>query len=393
MKLPVGNLGQEPQIDWERQKTAKQYGRLRRLLLALDSIAGAIFILVLLISGASVGLHEVLAKILREQILVVGSFFAVFFLAYSAIRWPLGYFGGYRLARRYGLSTQSTWSWFIDWLKSLGISLVFGLILVEILYQAIHYFPTYWWLVVATIVVLFSVVLANLAPVLLVPLFYRLTPVGDEELSKRIIDLSARAGAKVRGIYRMNLSSKTTAANAALMGLGNTRRVVLGDTLLDNFTTDEIETIYAHELGHHVHADIPLTILTQSITLFTGFYLASITLSATINLFGIVSESDVASLPLLALILGVLGALWMPLTNAFSRWLEHRADVYALALTGKAHAFRNAMVKLCNQNLSELHPSRWVEILLYDHPSVGRRIQLAEEYGARKSYGSQGGSR
>jgi len=393
VKLPVGNLGQEPQIDWERQKTAKQYGRLRRLLLALDSIAGAIFILVLLISGASVGLHEVLAKILREQILVVGSFFAVFFLAYSAIRWPLGYFGGYRLARRYGLSTQSTWSWFIDWLKSLGISLVFGLILVEILYQAIHYFPTYWWLVVATIVVLFSVVLANLAPVLLVPLFYRLTPVGDEELSKRIIDLSARAGAKVRGIYRMNLSSKTTAANAALMGLGNTRRVVLGDTLLDNFTTDEIETIYAHELGHHVHADIPLTILTQSITLFTGFYLASITLSATINLFGIVSESDVASLPLLALILGVLGALWMPLTNAFSRWLEHRADVYALALTGKAHAFRNAMVKLCNQNLSELHPSRWVEILLYDHPSVGRRIQLAEEYGARKSYGSQGGSR
>lgn len=255
----------------------------------------------------------------------------------------------------------------------------------EILYFSIAYSP-HWWIIVAGIVVLFYVLLANLGPVLLVPLFYRLTPIEDVDLAKRLVDLSATAGAKVRGVYRINLSSKTTAANAALMGLGNTRRIVLGDTLLEKYSNDEIETVYAHELGHHVHADIPMLIAIQSVTVVVGFYLASIVLDRSVHFFGIGSVADVASLPLFALTFGVLAIFWMPIINAFSRWLEHRADVYALSFTRKARAFRNAMVKLCNQNLAELYPSRWIEILLYDHPAIGSRIRLAEQYIEREGY-------
>lgn len=376
---------QEPRIDWERQKVAKEYARLRRIVLLLDTALGAFFVVTLLITGASVGLQTLLTEALGAKLLVVGSFFGVFYLAYALLLLPVAYFGGYRLARRFGLSTQSTRNWLLDWMKSLGISLVFGLILVEILYYAISYSP-HWWIIVAGIVVLFYVLLANLGPILLVPLFYRLTPIEDVDLAKRLVYLSAKAGAKVRGVYRINLSSKTTAANAALMGLGNTRRIVLGDTLLEKYSNDEIETVYAHELGHHVHGDIPALIAVQSITIVAGFYVASIVLDRSVRFFSVGSVADVASLPLFALTFGILTIFWMPITNAFSRWLEHRADVYALNFTRKARAFRNAMVKLCNQNLAELHPSRWIEILLYDHPAIGSRIRLAEQYIEREAY-------
>ena len=185
----------------------------------------------------------------------------------------------------------------------------------------------------------------------------------------------------------MNLSAKTTAANAALMGLGNTRRIVVGDTMLDRYDPDEIETILAHELGHHVHADIPKMIALQTVVTLVGLYVVSVAAAWAVQRVGYGSLADVGALPLLALVFGVFGAIAMPVSNTFSRWVETQADEYAVSLTRKAEAFKRAMIRLANQTLAEVDPAGWVEFILYDHPAISRRIRLAEQHIQRHGQG------
>jgi STE24 endopeptidase len=216
--------------------------------------------------------------------------------------------------------------------------------------------------------------------VLIFPLFYKFTPLDDQELVARLTRLAERAGARVRGVYRFDMSRKTVQANAALTGLGNTRRIVLSDTLLDHFTPDEIETVLAHELGHHVHADLGKGILVQSVVTLGGLWLAGLGLGWGVKVFGFQGVADVAALPWLALVLGVFGLVTMPLNNAYSRWRERLADRYALKTTQQPQAFASAMTRLANQNLSDADPERWVEVLLHSHPAISRRVAMAQEF-------------
>jgi STE24 endopeptidase len=176
------------------------------------------------------------------------------------------------------------------------------------------------------------------------------------------------------------MSKRTKAANAALTGLGNTRRIVLGDTLINEFSTDEIETVLAHELGHHVHKDIPILIAFGTLMTVGGLYLASLALNRAVGYFGFSSPADIAGLPALGLVLGAFGLLAQPLENAVSRWRERMADEYALQSTGKTAAFATAFVRLANQNLGEVDPEKWVVFMFFDHPPLGERIKMAESW-------------
>jgi STE24 endopeptidase len=211
------------------------------------------------------------------------------------------------------------------------------------------------------------------------PIFNKFVPLDEQhrELADRLLRLAERANTKVRGVFKFDMSKRTKSANAALTGLGNTRRIVLGDTLIDEFSTDEIETVLAHELGHHVHRDIPFLILSGAIMTTLGLYLASIALNLVIEYFGFTSPADIAALPALGLILGLYGLLTMPLENAISRWREAMADDYALSSTGKPEAFASAFTRLANQNLGEVDPEKWVVFLFYSHPPLGERIRKA----------------
>jgi STE24 endopeptidase len=181
-------------------------------------------------------------------------------------------------------------------------------------------------------------------------------------------------------VYKFDMSRRTKAANAALTGLGNTRRIILGDTLLNEFSDDEIETVLAHELGHHVNLDIPIGILVESVITSGGLYLAHLGLRWAVNYFGFDGVSDIAAFPLFMLVVGAYSLVTMPLGNAFSRWRERRADAYALKATGKGQAYASALTRLANQNLAEVDPEPWVEFLLYSHPALGKRIERAEEF-------------
>jgi STE24 endopeptidase len=369
-------------LDPERQKLAKEYARIRRRLWLVDTAITAIYTLAWLFLGWSVLLRDWLSGLTTNPWILVPAFAAVYGGILFLINLPLSYYGGFVLPHKYDQSTQSFRDWVLDQLKGLVIALPIGLILLEGVYSFLRAFPDTWWLWTAGAVLLFQVILANLAPVLIAPIFNKYIPLGDEhaELAERLMRLAERAKTKVKGVYKFDMSRRTKAANAALTGIGNTRRIVLGDTLINEFTPDEIETVLAHELGHHVHKDIPLLIVFGTVVTLLGLYLASLVMNWAVVYFGFTSVADPAAMPMLELILGAYGLILMPLENAVSRWRERMADEYALKTTGKKEAFSSAFTRLANQNLGEVDPERWVVVMFYSHPPLGERIAMARNW-------------
>jgi STE24 endopeptidase len=376
----------ETTLDPERQQKAKEYARIRRRLLLVDLALGGVFVLAWLFSGASLWLGNQVVEWVGQyplwvsSLLSVALYAAVFGAIYGLLDAPLSYYSGFVLPHRYGLSVQTLRAWLWDRAKGAAIGGVLGLVLLEVMYALLRASPTWWWLWTALVMLFLTVILSNLSPILIFPLFYKFTPLDDEELVARLTRLAERAGARVRGVYRFDMSSKTVEANAAVVGLGNTRRIILGDTLLANFSPDEIETVLAHELGHHVHGDLGKGILVQSALTLGGLWLASLILRWGVTAFGFNGIADVAAMPLLALAMGIFGLVTMPLSNAYSRWRESMADRYALETTRKSQAFATAMTRLADQNLSEADPERWVEVLLYSHPAIRRRVAMAQSF-------------
>lgn len=372
----------EATLDPERQEQAKRYARLSRRLMLVDLVIGTLYMLAWLVFGWSTALKNYLLNYTNNDWLLVAGFALVFGGIYYLINLPMSYYTGYVLPHRFEMSTQNLNGWVMDQLKGLGIGIILGGLVLEIIYVVLRVSPDLWWLWAAGILLIFSVLLANLAPILLMPIFYKFVPLGEEhsELVERLVHLAERANTRVQGVFKFDMSRRTKAANAALTGLGNTRRIILGDTLIDEFTTDEIETVLAHELGHHVHKDIPLSMLVESLLTLLGLYLASLGLNWGVGVFRFEGPADIAALPLFMLVIGAYGLVTMPLGNAFSRWRERRADEYALRETGMGIAYASALTRLANQNLADADPEPWVEFILYSHPALSKRIAMAEAY-------------
>ncbi|HEX5838196.1 MAG TPA: M48 family metallopeptidase [Anaerolineales bacterium] len=369
-------------LDPEKQKLAKQYARIRRRLWLVDTVFSAVYALLWLFLGWATSLRNWLSSFTDNQWLMVALFIAVFGGIYALINLPLSYYSGFVLPHRFDQSNQTFRDWVIDQLKGLAIGLPLSLFLLELLYLALRVTGDLWWLWAAGGMLLFTVLLSNLAPILIMPLFNKYVPLGEEhkELADRLLELARRANTKVRGVFKFDMSRRTKAANAALTGIGNTRRIVLGDTLINEFSTDEIETVLAHELGHHVHRDIPFLIAFGTLSTTLSLYLASLALDWAVGYFGFSGPADIAAFPALGLIFGAYGLLTMPLENAISRWRENMADDYALASTGKKEAFASAFTRLANQNLGEVDPEMWVVWLFYSHPPLGERIAKANNW-------------
>ncbi|MDM8529823.1 M48 family metallopeptidase [Anaerolineales bacterium HSG25] len=367
-------------IDPQRQETAKEYAAIGRKLFVVELVIGLAYVLIWIVAGISPWLRDQIYQFTTATWLSVPLFAVGFALPQMVLTAPLDYYSGFVLPHRYGQSNQTLQAWLIDQAKGLVLAGVLGIIVLEIIYLLLSFAPDTWWLWTAAVMLIFSVLLSNLAPVLIFPLFFTYHPLENEALVERLTRLADQAGAKVQGVYTFDMSSKTSAANAALMGLGNTRRIVLGDTLVENFTIDEIETVLAHELGHHVHKDLVTGIAVQSTLTLIGFYLADVVMRWGIATFGYHGLNDPATLPLLMVAMMVFGLVTMPLGNIWSRWREVAADTYALETTRNPQAFISAMTRLANQNLADTDPPTWVEFLLHSHPSISKRVALAEAF-------------
>ncbi|PWB70461.1 MAG: hypothetical protein C3F07_16630 [Anaerolineales bacterium] len=369
-------------LDPEKQKQAKQYARIRRRLWLVDISANAVYALAWLSLGWAISLRAWITSVTTNEWLIVALFAAVFSGVYFILNIPLSYYSGFVLPHRFDQSNQTLKDWVIDQIKGIAVGAPLSLLLLELLYLALRVTGGLWWLWAAGGMLIFSVLLSNLAPILIMPLFNKFVPLDDEhkELADRLLALAERANTKVRGVFKFDMSKRTKSANAALTGIGNTRRIVLGDTLINEFSADEIETVLAHELGHHVHRDIPLFIAVGALSTTVGLYLASLALNWAIGFFGFTSTADIAALPALGIVLGAYGLVTMPLDNAVSRWREGKADEYALQVTGRKDAFASAFTRLANQNLGEVDPEKWVVFLFYSHPPLGERIAKAQAW-------------
>ena len=271
---------------------------------------------------------------------------------------------------------QPLGSWLFDRAKAAALGGVVALAGVEALYALLRATPL-WWLYMAALGFAFALVVTAVLPVWVLPLFYRLTPLADESLRARLLALAGQAGVPTLGVWVADQSRKSRTANAAVVGLGRTRRILLYDTLTATFRPEEIEAVLAHELGHHVHGDMRRGLLAQGALSLVMFWLADHALRAGVGVWGLAGVADPAGLAWLGLIALVLGLLTAPLANGFSRQLERQADDFALALTGNPGGFIGAMERLASLNLSERRPHRLKELVLYSHPALDRRIARA----------------
>lgn len=286
----------------------------------------------------------------------------------------------FRVEHRYHLSNQRLRGWAWEQTKGFALTFLICQVLVQTMYLLIRLQPQWWWVTSWALFMLFSVLMAHIAPVLLFPLFFRFRALDDEELTARLTRLSEKAGARVRGVYEWMLSEKTRKANAALMGLGLTRRIVISDTLLAACDHDEIEAVLAHELGHHVRRHMLKGIAVQGAITFFGFWCLKLAIRWAAFDWRRYNQIDFANLPLMILVATAISVLLLPVMNAYSRFNERQADLYAWKSIASVGPFCSAMEKLAAQNLSEREPSRWVEILFQSHPAAGRRIAAAQAW-------------
>ena len=366
---------------------ASRYHRLRRRADLLGTAAAGVVLLGLVVSGGAHRIRELAAALSQwmpealndgAMVLVVT---IVVMLILALVELPFAFYQGFRLEHRYGLSTQSLGHWISDQAKGVLLGLSLAGLGTAIVYAALRRWPEQWWWISAAVFAVATIGLAQLAPVLLLPIFYTFKPLDRPVLVDRLMKLATNARTSVNGVFEWVLSSHTRKANAALAGMGRTRRILLSDTLLADYSEDEIEVILAHELAHHVHRDLWRGLAVQAAALAGGFWIASMLLAALADRLGLRGLSDPAGLPVLLLIGGVWSFAILPLANAVSRAQERAADRYALQATRNVDAFVTAMKRLSQQNLAEEYPSPMVRWLFYSHPPIRERIDAARTFG------------
>ena len=360
---------------------ARRYNRVRRWLGVADFVLGLLLLVVLLATGWNGTLRDLAMHGAYEHY-ALAVFFYVLMLMLIGKLLGLGLdYYGFRLEHRYNLSNLKVRAWIWDETKGFLVGAGLAAIVTELLYSIIREFPQNWWLIAWAAFLGLFVLMAQLAPVVLFPIFYKFEPLDNAELKSRLVGLSERAGTRVRGVYKWNLSEKSKKANAALTGLGNTRRIFsIADTLLEHYSADEIEAVLAHELGHHVHRHILKSIAVQAGITLVGFWAANWVLHYAVertHMFETVSDF---ALPLLVLVSTVLSLLLLPALNAYSRYNERQADRYAFQSIASVEPFISSMNKLAEQNLAEKSPARWVEWFFQSHPAISRRVAAAEAW-------------
>ena len=383
---------------------AARYNRLKRRAGVSGTLLSTVMLGALIVTGASAWLRDLAAGATAASHgpptspAAIAVYVLLLCALWQAVALPLAYYSGVVLERRYGLTLLTTKGWLGDQVKGALVVAALAIAGTEFLYYTIRRWPDRWWLVASLGFGCAVLLLARFAPVLLLPIFYRFKPLDRPQLQERLRTLAARAGLPALGVYEWALGEKTQRANAALVGVGGTRRILLSDTLIADYSDDEIEVVLAHELAHHAHHDVLTAVAAQTALLLLGLAAARWTTDVTAGLSPWVPASamaDVAGLPLVLLAAGGVCVVAAPLVNALSRQHERRADAYALQLTSRPAAFISAMRRLGAQNLAEPQPSRMVRWLFHSHPPIDERIEHARQFelerGSYRGIDAEGG--
>ena len=361
-----------------RATSARLYSRTK---MWLEIVGTALFFaltLVFVVSGLSKDLEEYVRRFVSNDYLALLSFVLIVGIVETVLTSPLSYYSGFYLEHKYHLSNQSLFAWIREGLKGMIVSVPLALPILLFFFYCLKNFGMLWWLPVSAALFLVTVILARLAPVLIFPLFYKFEPLNEGSMKEKILTLCARVGVHVAGIFTFNLSKNTKKANAAFTGIGKSKRIILGDTLVQNFTDDEVETVFAHELGHYKMKHVWMMMLIGTLNSFLGLYFTAQLYAVSLSWLGFAAPDQIGALPLLTLWLGVYSLVSSPISNHVSRINEYSADRYAIQITSNKDAFINALRKLARINLAETSPPAIVEFLFHSHPSIEKRVRAIE---------------
>lgn len=360
------------------EKTPKNYQR-ERLNWAIASYILEMGVLALFVlTYLSAILRSLLDKLFAGHLIPVFiGYVAIIVLSHLVLFFPLSFKRGYLLEHKYGMSNQTFGAWLRDYLKMTAVGWFSGFIAVSVVFYLLRRNPAGWWWQSALVLWVGYIFLVHLTPVLILPLFFKFKRLEDREILDRISKVSEAAGVRIGRIYEFNMSRMTRSANAAVTGLGSTRRILLADNLLCNFTPDEVATIAAHEIAHHKCRHMGKIITMNLILLFILLYGGHIIINSSSTAFGLRGPQDVASLPLLAFVLGMGSLFFLPIVNSLLRMFESEADRLSLIWCGNPEAFISMMQKITSENLADPSPNPVVELIFHSHPSAQKRIALA----------------
>ena len=355
-------------------REAKRYSRLKYIL----AIADTAYLFAVVFLFQVLGLSRVLALkvsgLTVNPYLIVTAYLLIAYLIYSILDLPLTLYRSFMVERKFGLTNQKLGDWFKDQVKAWTISYLILAILFCSFYYVLRSYPHNWWLVVSIAWIFFSLVLAKLVPVVIIPIFFKYKPLSDAGLRDRIRDLASKSKVEILDVFEIDLSKKTLKANAAFVGWGATKRVILADTLKDKYSHDEIEVILAHEFAHYKLKHLIKLIAVNAAGTLVSFYVIFRSSGYFLSIFGVSGLSDIAGFPVIVMYLMILGVIMQPLANFISRRFERDADMMALEVTGAKGAFISMMEKLSLQNLADRNPHPLVKFFFFDHPPIDERI-------------------
>jgi STE24 endopeptidase len=353
---------------------AKQYSRSKLAIGILKMALGFLLLAAFLLSGASSELSGLFRSLSANYPLQLSGYLLVFSAGYYLLFLGLDFYGDVVLERRYGLSNQTTAGWLVRSAKEWGLSTLLVVAGLNLLYAVMRSLPHWWWLIAAVGWFILLVLISKITPAVIVPLFYKMVPLRDGELADRLLALAGRCGVRVRRVFEIKLSQETNKANAAVVGWGRNRRILIGDTLLTLCTSDEIEAVFAHELGHVALHHTGKLLAGSAVSFVIGFYLLHVVLDPSAAALGFAGPAEIAAVPLLMLWIAVFGFLSKPLQTAYSRHLEKQADLFILDKVEKPESLASALTKLADRNLSDPNPGRLVEAHFYTPPPLAKRI-------------------
>lgn len=325
-----------------------------------------------------------LAQKARYKFFIWWLYFVLLVVAYDIISFPIDYYRDYVVELNYGFMNQTFGEWFWDALKSLGLTLLLGIIPVWLFYFIVERAKKWWlWFSLGTIPILVFFVV--IAPVFIAPVFNQFTPLKNKELETKLLNLASKAGIEGSDVFEVDASKQSSKVNAYVTGLFNTKRIVLYDTIIKGFTEDEIMFVMGHEMGHYVKHHIWQGLALAVIIIMLSLWLTNKFIHRFISRFQAKLKfdrfSDIASLPLAMLFLAVISFVSQPVSNSFSRHLEHRADIFGMDISGvSGESAAIAFDKLAAYNLSDPEPHPIIEFWFYDHPALAKRMQFVREY-------------
>jgi len=383
--VPAGAMAQGERVQVpEPTEKALAYHRSGDIIWAATTIWGLVVPAVFLWTGFSSRIRDWARAIGRKWFFVVAIYWVIFTLVSTAIDLPRAYYVGFVRQHAYGLSNQTIGKWVSDQVASLGVTLVIGALVLWIPYLLITRSPRRWWLYTAMAAIPFIILIQLITPIWIDPLFNRFGPMKDKTLETQLLQLADRAGIEGGRVFEVAKSEDTKALNAYVNGFGATLRIVLWDTIIKAMDRPQLLTVMGHEMGHYVLKHIwqlmAVAIVSILVLLYAVYRLAGALIARHSTRFGFTSLGDVASLPLIMLLVGIMSLVIDPITLAFARHIEHEADRFALELTHDNHSFGTALVILQQENLGVPRPGRLHTWFRENHPPLGERIDFSNDY-------------